>query len=74
MELTTERGEHYLCDQQIPELKRYEPTSADPKGYGVYYSVVFRFKIEEELGGTLGLLWMKEAGEWRIVSYEALGD
>ncbi len=74
VELTTERGEHYLCDQQIAELKPYEPTSADPKGYGVYYAVVFRFKIEQELSGTLSLLWMKKAGEWRIISYEALGD
>jgi hypothetical protein len=27
--------------------------------------------MERDQGGILGLLWQKENGNWRIVSYEA---
>jgi hypothetical protein len=32
--------------------------------------VIFTFRIDG--GGTLGTLWIREEGRWRIVSYQPL--
>ncbi len=39
--------------------------------YGTYFSTLFHFKVGAGEGGALGLLWIREDGFWRIVSYEA---
>jgi hypothetical protein len=49
----------YLCDASSAQ-----PSSAE------YFGVVFTMRIEG--GGTLGLLWSREAGAWKIVSYQLL--
>ena len=51
----------YLCNQAAA------PVSATPPDY---YAVVFTFRIDG--GGTLGLLWNREGGRWKIVSYQPL--
>ena len=35
-----------------------------------YYGVIFTFRIDG--GGTLGMLWNREGGRWKIVSYQPL--
>ena len=45
------------------------PMPGGPDALGTYYGVVFRFKAHDDLGGTLGLLWDRQEGAWRIVSY-----
>ena len=35
-----------------------------------YHGVIFTFRIDG--GGTLGLLWNREGGRWKIVSYQPL--
>jgi hypothetical protein len=56
-ELSRAEASQYLCGrQQAPD--------------GTYYGVVFRFK--QNNGGALGLLWTKEAGAWKLVSFQAL--
>jgi hypothetical protein len=50
----------YMCD-----------ASTAPSVPGAqYYGVIFTFRIDG--GGTLGLLWTREAGAWKIVSYQLL--
>ena len=49
----------YLCDQ----------TTASPAGTE-YFAVVLQFRRPG--GGTLGLLWTREAGQWKLVSYQPL--
>jgi hypothetical protein len=50
----------YMCD-----------ASTAPSVPGAqYYGVIFTFRIDG--GGTLGLLWAREAGAWKIVSYQLL--
>ena len=62
-EMRNENAEQYICGQ----------ASARPEGtgddYGTYWGVIFRFKRER--AGALGLLWIREEGNWRIVSYRA---
>ena len=51
----------YLCSQ----------AAAPPAGTGAdYYGVIFTFRIDG--GGTLGMLWTREGGRWKIVSYQPL--
>ena len=37
--------------------------------YGSGFGMTFRFKTEGGEAPTLGLLWRKDAGAWRITSY-----
>jgi hypothetical protein len=49
----------YLCNQStVP------PTGVE------YYGVIFQFRIDG--GGVLGLLWARENGKWKIVSYQPI--
>ena len=64
IEMTGRDAAIYVCDA--------------PKGvdlisdtYGDYYSALFRFKLPGERGGVFGLLWAREDGTWRVVSFEA---
>jgi hypothetical protein len=51
----------YLCNQ----------AAAPPAGANTdYYAAIFTFRIDG--GGTLGLLWNREGGRWKIVSYQPL--
>ncbi len=59
--LTEAEAQQYLCD-----------ASKAPPSTGEYYGVVFTLRIEG--GGTLGLLWTREAGKWKIVSYQLLSQ
>jgi hypothetical protein len=53
----------YLCN----------PSAVPPEGPGAeYYGVIFTFRIDG--GGTLGLLWFKENGKWKLVSFQPLNQ
>jgi hypothetical protein len=61
--LPEDQARQYLCSG----------TSAPPAGAGLaYYAVVFTFRTED--GGTLGLLWVREDGKWKIVSFQPLNQ
>jgi hypothetical protein len=62
-EMTNRHAEQYVCGD-IPA--RPAGTGDD---YGTYWGVVFRFKAEG--AGALGLLWTREDGFWRIISYKS---
>jgi len=49
----------YLCSQSTAPLAGTQ-----------YYGVLFQFRIEG--GGVLGLLWARENGKWKIVSYQPI--
>ncbi len=68
MEMTVEHAEQYLCERIPAPPGTPVP---QPTDYGIYWGALFRFKIEGDQGGVLGLLWAKENGRWKIVSYEA---
>ena len=42
----------------------------DLRDYGNYFATGFRFKVEKGEGATLALVWAKEGGEWKIVTYD----
>jgi len=67
-EMMVRHAERYLCEK-IPAAPG--TPVPQPTDYGIYWGAVFRFKMERDQGGILGLLWQKENGNWRIVSYEA---
>lgn len=60
LELSNRDASRYLCGGT--------PEAGDPDAYGTYFGVLFRLQVEG--GGTLGLLWMREEGRWRIIAYE----
>ena len=62
-----EHAERFLCEK-IPA-----PPGAPvplPTDYGIYWGALFKVKLEGDQGGVLGLLWRRENGRWKIVSYE----
>jgi hypothetical protein len=58
--LTEAQARPYFCD----------PATAPLTGQEYYYGVVFQFRIAG--GGLLGLLWTREQGQWKMVSYQPL--
>jgi hypothetical protein len=67
-EMTVRHAEAYLCEN-IPAPPG--TPIPQPTDYGIYWGALFRFKLEGDQGGVLGLLWARENGRWKIVSYEA---
>jgi len=59
VELTEAQARPYLCDG----------ASAAPTG-GEYIGAVFQFRTPG--GGLFGLLWTREEGKWKLVSYQPL--
>jgi len=51
----------YLCNQAAAPAAG---TATD------YYAVIFAFRVDG--GGTLGMLWNREGGRWKLVSYQPL--
>ncbi len=68
-EMTVVHAERYLCESISAPPGTPVP---QPTDYGIYWGAIFRFKFEN--GGVLGLLWTRENGNWRIVSYEAFNQ
>jgi hypothetical protein len=66
VEMPDEKAVQYLCDRK-PTREEEASIAAGDLTYGSYYAVIFRFKAQG--GGALGLLWERENGRWRIVSY-----
>ena len=56
-ELSPEEAAQYLCGQEQGHVSEAE-----------YYGALFRFKKRD--GGALGLLWIREGGQWKIASYQ----
>jgi hypothetical protein len=65
------RREFLLLPVPETEARQYlcDASTTQPSGLD-YFGVIFTFRIEG--GGTLGLLWSREGGRWRIVSYQLL--
>jgi hypothetical protein len=64
-------AETFSCER--PTAKHpYEAPSADSqaKTYGKYYVTLFALRTPGDHPATLTFLWMKENGQWKIVSYE----
>jgi hypothetical protein len=66
VEMPDAKAVQYLCDRR-PAPDEAASAAEGELAYGTYYAVIFRFKVAG--GGVLGLLWMRENGNWRIVSY-----
>ena len=54
-------AQQYLCGQGITPPENPE-----------YHGVLFTFRREG--GGTLGLLWSREGGRWRLVSFQLMSE
>jgi hypothetical protein len=61
VELTTRDASAHLCGKTL---------EGDPDAYGTYFGVLFRWRVPG--GGAFELVWTRENGQWRIVSYEAI--
>ena len=56
-EMSPEDAAQYLCGGEQDEVSGSS-----------YHGVLFRFKQQD--GGALGLLWTREDGQWKLVSYQ----
>jgi hypothetical protein len=59
----------FSCQDQADESISRALSDPNPK-YGNVHGAIFRFKVKNDLGGTLGLLWTQEEGQWKIVSWK----
>ncbi|MGH9839027.1 MAG: hypothetical protein ACREEM_09600 [Blastocatellia bacterium] len=66
-------AEEYTCKREPPvEPPVGTQAAGAPPQYGNYYQTIFRFKLKRDQGGGMSLLWKKEDGKWRIVSFDEL--
>jgi hypothetical protein len=67
------RREFLITPLKETEARQYlcDASSAQPSNTE-YFGVVFTVRIEG--GGTLGLVWSREGGAWKIVSYQLLAQ
>jgi len=59
----------FACHDQADESISRALDDPNPK-YGNVYATIFRFKVENSRGGTLGMLWTQEEGAWKAVSWK----
>jgi hypothetical protein len=62
-------AEQFLCPNQLdPSL--ISAKALKSKAFGKYVAAVFRLKTHEQEGRTLVMLWAKDEGYWRVLSYD----
>ena len=59
-----DEAQEYICESGR--------LSGNPDAYGEFFMTVFTLKLAKESGGGLELLWVKEDGQWQIISYDVL--
>ena len=63
----------FLCDQRSHHNPyRPEEAPALQKVYGNYYATLFAFRTPGDHQATLTLLWGRQDGQWKIISYEVV--
>ena len=61
--------------EQMKCLNRIDPSNLSTKAasstkFGKYYGSVFKFKLTGQQTETVAVLWAKEDGYWKIISYD----
>ena len=59
-----DEAQEYICERRR--------LAGDQNAYGEFFMTVFTLKLAKESGGGLELLWVKEDGQWQIISYDVL--
>jgi hypothetical protein len=68
-DLREDAAEQFLCPNQLdPSLSSAKALQS--KAFGKYVAAVFRLKTNKQEGRTLAMLWAKERGYWKILSYD----
>ncbi len=70
-EVSDSLGDSFLCRNRLE--KRPQQQTAQRK-FGTYYGTTFHLRLPEADEGALALLWKRENGQWRIVSFELLSE
>ena len=71
-EVSDSLAESFLCSNRLQKRK---PTPRQgERAFGTYYGTTFQLRLPEAREGALALLWKKENGQWRIVSFEVLSE
>jgi hypothetical protein len=50
----------------------YTADDAAQKVYGNYYAMLFTFRTAGDHPAALNLLWARDGGQWKIISYEVV--
>lgn len=68
--ITRAHFDHFICKNKDSILTNN--SSLNRNRYATDYVSIFSFKEHEEIGGGLIILWQKENGAWKIVSFDIL--
>jgi hypothetical protein len=61
----------FLCHKRSTK-EPYAPDESGTMHYGKYYATLFTFRTPGEHSAAMTLLWGKENGQWKIISYEVV--
>ena len=64
-------GDARLCENRDDMGRWPEYKPRDKPRYGKYYAATFYLRAGDYKGAALYLLWAKDGGQWKIVSYHA---
>jgi hypothetical protein len=64
-------AEMLMCGKESRQHP-YQPAESQTASYGTYYGTLFAVRTPGEHAASLALLWSKEGGQWKIVSYEMI--
>ena len=59
----------FACQDRSDEALTRALDDPNPQ-YGNTYGALFRFKVQNDRGGVIGLMWTREQGAWRLVSWK----
>jgi hypothetical protein len=64
-------ADSFRCEKEsVSHPYKPAPETAQQKTYGNYYATLFALRTPGDHPAALTLLWNKEGGQWKIVSYE----
>jgi hypothetical protein len=67
-DIREDAAEQFLCPNQL-DSTLISAKALQSKAFGKYVGALFQLKAKEQEGRKLFLLWAKEGGYWKIVSY-----
>jgi hypothetical protein len=63
----------FTCQKQAASVDpSAAATDSPPKNYGKYYAMLFALRTPGDNPASLAFLWLKEDGQWKIVSYSLM--
>ena len=66
-------ADSFLCGNRTGG-QRQAVSGTQGATFGTYYGTIFRFRLESTADGAFAVLWKKEDGRWKVVSYDVIAQ